>query len=87
MVNHNYCAHGTCKSNGRKSPELRWATFPKKSVDENRARRWVELEFLTVELPYLWVIAQIFRQIRVHSSIIVLFVLFEDFLLKKILKV
>ena len=43
MVNHNYCAHGTCKSNGRKSPELRWATFPKKSVDENRARRWVEL--------------------------------------------
>ena len=42
------------------------------------------VEFLTVELPYLWVIAQIFRQIRVHSS---KFVLFEDFLLKKILKV
>ena len=41
----------------------------------------------SVELPYLWVIAQIFRQIRVHSSIIVLFLPFEDFLLKKFLKV
>ena len=40
------------------------------------------LEFLTVELPYLWVIAQIFRQIRFYSSKFVLFVLFEDFLLK-----
>ena len=45
------------------------------------------LEFLTVELLYLWVIAQIFRQIRFHSSKFVLFVLFEGFLLRKILKV
>ena len=43
MVNHNHCAHGNCTSNGRKFPDMRWATFPKKSVNENRARRWAEL--------------------------------------------
>ena len=42
-ANHYHCSHGNCKSDGRRQPEMRFATFPKKSVDEDRARRWAEL--------------------------------------------
>ena len=41
--NHYHCSHGNCKSDGRRHPQIRFATFPKKSVNENRARRWAEL--------------------------------------------
>ena len=41
---HNYyCCHGNCNSDSRKNPELRFATFPKVSVDGDRAKRWAEL--------------------------------------------
>ena len=44
VTRHNYyCCHGNCNSDSRKNPELRWATFPKVSVDPDRAKRWAEL--------------------------------------------
>ena len=38
-----YCAFGLCKSNSYKSPELRFANFPKVSVAPQRAIEWAIL--------------------------------------------
>ena len=38
-----YCASGLCKSSSYKFPNLRFATFPKVSVNPQRAQQWVVL--------------------------------------------
>ena len=43
MPSNHYCCHGNCKSNIRDNPNLKFARFPKKTIDLDRAKRWVEL--------------------------------------------
>ena len=38
-----YCVHGTCKSDSRKNPNIRFFPFPKPITFLERATRWVEL--------------------------------------------
>ena len=43
MPSNHYCAHGNCESSIRKNPNLKFARFPKVTIDLERAKRWAEL--------------------------------------------
>ena len=40
MPSNHYCSHGLCKSNIRNNPNLKFARFPKLTIDRARAEEW-----------------------------------------------
>ena len=38
-----HCASGLCQSDSRKSPNLKFANFPKPKFGLDRAKRWIHL--------------------------------------------
>ena len=38
-----HCAHGLCQSDTRKTPEIRFANFPKPKFGRKRVERWIQL--------------------------------------------
>ena len=40
MPSNHYCSHGLCKSNIRNNPNLKFARFPKLTIDRRRAEEW-----------------------------------------------